>query len=90
MTSLKLLSLPHEAGKIRRFAYLLITLVSVQISLGVFTVITRKAIDVTTAHVAAGALLLVSTVLLSLHAARYFGLRMEGRSLAFTPREATA
>jgi len=46
----------------------LLALVAVQIALGAFTVLSRKAVPVTTAHVAAGALLLGSTLALCLAA----------------------
>jgi len=90
VTAARILRLPRESARIRRFAPLLLALIAAQISLGLFTVITRKAVDVTTAHVAGGALLLVSTVLLSLHAVRAFGLRREHRSPAFNPGEVSA
>ncbi len=45
---------------------MLAALVVVQIALGAFTVLTRKSVAVTTAHVATGALLLGSTLALGL------------------------
>ncbi len=47
-------------------ALALFVLIPVQITLGAYTVLTRKAVDVTTAHVATGALVLVTTVLATL------------------------
>ena len=51
---------------LRVAAIVLIILIPLQITLGAFTVLSRKAVDITTIHVATGALLLVSTVLTTL------------------------
>jgi heme a synthase len=48
----------------------LLFLVAAQIALGAFTVLSRKAVPVTTAHVATGALLLAATVALGLTSLR--------------------
>jgi cytochrome c oxidase assembly protein subunit 15 len=48
---------------LRMGALVLTILIPLQITLGAFTVLSRKAVDITTIHVATGALLLVSTVL---------------------------
>jgi cytochrome c oxidase assembly protein subunit 15 len=54
----------------RRTGYFLIALLLIQITLGLLTVLSRKAVDVTTAHVATGALLLGMTVLTLLRIGR--------------------
>lgn len=51
---------------VEKAAWWLAALVVVQIALGAFTVLTRKSVAVTTAHVATGALLLGSTLALGL------------------------
>ncbi len=53
----------RSARALRFPALALFVLVPVQITLGVYTVLSRKAVDITTTHVAAGALILVTTVL---------------------------
>jgi heme a synthase len=47
-------------------ALVLTLLIPLQITLGAFTVLSRKAVDITTIHVATGAFLLMSTVLTTL------------------------
>ena len=44
----------------------LLVLIPAQIALGAFTVLSRKAVDITTVHVATGALILVTTVVTTL------------------------
>ncbi|HEX4441463.1 MAG TPA: COX15/CtaA family protein [Thermoanaerobaculia bacterium] len=53
----------HRAG-LRRAGFVLVVLTLAQIALGAATVLTKKSVAITTAHVAAGALLLGSTVAL--------------------------
>jgi cytochrome c oxidase assembly protein subunit 15 len=60
--------------RVRVFGYYLMGLIILQITLGAFTVLTRKAVDITTLHVAVGALILITCVLLSLHAVKIYGL----------------
>jgi cytochrome c oxidase assembly protein subunit 15 len=55
---------------LKKTAFLLVLLVAVQISLGAFTVLSRKAVAVTTAHVATGALLLGTALAFTLAALR--------------------
>lgn len=50
----------------RLYSNLLISLVLAQVLLGIFTVMTRRSVEVATAHVAVGALLLMSSVVLTL------------------------
>ena len=76
----------------KRFALLgasQIFLVLLQISLGVFTVLSRKAVDVTTLHVATGALILVITSMSLLHAAKLFGVEFARSRAILQPRGAT-
>jgi heme A synthase len=53
------------------FAAALPLLLVIQITLGALTVLTRKDVALTTAHVATGAALLVVSVLMTLHVFRY-------------------
>ncbi|HVE17085.1 MAG TPA: COX15/CtaA family protein [Chthoniobacterales bacterium] len=56
----------------RRLAWLLLGMVAVQITLGMFTIWTNKAADVATAHMALGALTLVASALLTF---RFFAMQ---------------
>jgi heme a synthase len=76
---------------LKKTSLLLALLVAVQITLGAITVLSRKAVPVTTAHVATGALLLATALaftLASLKARRSAGGAAASRSLA--PKEAVA
>jgi heme a synthase len=86
--SVKLLRDKFLPKRIRRFAILLIFLVIIQIGLGALTIISRKAVDVTTAHVVTGALLLVSCVLLMFHLLRINGFKLHQFSFSFFTKEA--
>jgi cytochrome c oxidase assembly protein subunit 15 len=61
---------------IRRNGRILIFAVIVQFLLGIFTVLTRKEVLITTAHVAMGALTLVVCVLTTLQLAKIFNFRI--------------
>jgi len=56
-------------------AVLLIALLLVQLTLGVLTVLLRKPADVASAHVAVGALVLVTSFVLTARAVRLYGIR---------------
>lgn len=56
-------------------AMLLIALLLAQLTLGVLTVLLRKPADVASAHVAVGALVLVTSFVLTARAARLYGVR---------------
>ena len=93
-TSIRLIRLSSVSKKLSRFAYMLLGLLVIQILLGAFTVLSQKAVDITTAHVATGALLLVCSTLLTLHAVKIFGIQtaaggQKSHVMAAT-REATA
>jgi heme A synthase len=60
--------------KLSRPALVLIALIVVQLSLGVLTVLMRKPADVASAHVATGALVLVTAFVLTARAIRIYGL----------------
>jgi cytochrome c oxidase assembly protein subunit 15 len=77
-TSIRLLRLSPVSGRFPRFAWLLGGLVALQIILGAMTVLSGKAILPATAHVAVGALLLVSLALVTLHGAKLWGLPRAG------------
>ncbi|MDD8016764.1 MAG: COX15/CtaA family protein [Bacteroidota bacterium] len=61
--------------KIRRNGGVMIAAVAIQFTLGALTVLTRKEVVVTTAHVAVGAFTLVLCVLTTLQVSKYFGFR---------------
>ena len=88
--SVRLLRLGAAAPRLKAIGGLLLALVSVQLGLGVMTVLSQKAVDLTTAHVATGALILALSVLATLHAVRLYGLPKAARAPAFTPRGAAA
>ena len=59
----------QQAGDVRKLhrpALVLALLIPLQITLGAYTVLTRKNIDITTIHVATGALILMTTVVATL------------------------
>ena len=89
-TSLRLIKISAASKRVSRFAYVLLGLLVLQITLGGLTVLSIKAVDITTAHVATGALLLVTSVLLTLHTIRIFGALSPKTAIAFSPREVTA
>jgi cytochrome c oxidase assembly protein subunit 15 len=62
----------RDQARLRRPALLLIALLALQITLGVLTVLYRKPADITSAHVAGGALVLVTTFILLLRTGRLY------------------
>ena len=62
----------HRAAGLATPAVLMLALLATQVTLGVFTVLKRKPADVASAHVAVGALLLVTTFVLAVRAARLY------------------
>jgi len=60
-------------AKLRWPALLLFALIALQLTLGVLTVAMRKPADVASAHVAVGALVLVTTFVLTARSARLYG-----------------
>ncbi len=89
-TSFRLIRLSSASKRLPRFGYIFLSLIVFQVILGAYTVLSRKAVDITTAHVASGSLLLVTGVLVSLHAVRLFGLRQKRHALSFSTREVPA
>jgi heme a synthase len=86
------------AGVIRRYrtqpkllapAVWLIGLLLAQLTLGVLTVLLRKPADVASTHVAVGALVLVTTFVLTARAARLYGVRGHRAGAAFISSPAT-
>lgn len=73
--SFKLLTSKQLPARIKRFAYIFIFLIIVQLTLGMLTIFSQKAVDITTAHVVTGSLILVVSVLLLLHLARVYRYR---------------
>ena len=90
LASFRALAFSTRSKRLGAFGYILSGLVAVQILLGALTVLSRKAVEVTTAHVAVGAVLLVACLLLSLHAVRVFGPRPRQQPLPLRAQEATA
>jgi cytochrome c oxidase assembly protein subunit 15 len=66
-SSVRLIKLSHVSPRLKRLGLLLLWLIVLQITLGALTVLSQKAVDVTTAHVATGALFLALNVLSVLH-----------------------
>ena len=60
-------------AKLRRPALLLFALIAIQLTLGVLTVLMRKPADIASAHVAVGALVLVTAFVLTARSARLYG-----------------
>lgn len=89
-TAVWTIKLRSRIKRLSRIAYSLLGLIAVQITLGALTVLSRKAIDITTAHVVIGAALLVISSLLTLHAAKLFGLPYRKPSPSFVAKEAVA
>ncbi len=87
--SIRLLRLSDVSRRISRMAYVLLGLLLLQITLGGLTVLSQKAVDITTAHVATGALLLATTVLSMLHIVRISGLRFSPLPVMAAPKGAT-
>jgi cytochrome c oxidase assembly protein subunit 15 len=90
--AVRLVRLGGQSSRLRTLGLLLGVLVVVQVSLGVATVLSLKAVDLTTAHVATGALLLVSCVLTTLHTVRLSGgvPALHARAVRVAPRGVTA
>ncbi|HTK80852.1 MAG TPA: COX15/CtaA family protein [Bacteroidota bacterium] len=76
-TTVKLLRTSSLPKRISRLGYVLGGAIILQITLGVLTVLSVKAVDITTAHVATGAFLLAMCVLTSLQLARIYGVRLQ-------------
>ena len=88
--SVKLLKEKQLPPRIKGFAYILISLIVVQLLLGMFTIFSQKAVDITTAHVATGALILVMSVLLLLHLARVYQIHVKKFSFDYSTERAIA
>ncbi len=88
--SVKLLKAKQLPARIKGFAYILISLIVVQLLLGMFTIFSQKAVDITTAHVATGALILVMSVLLLLHLARVYQVQVKKFSFVYSTERAIA
>lgn len=71
-TFFRLRKLATVSKRIVVLVRILLGMVMIQAVLGGLTVLSRKAVEITTAHVAVGALLLACSVLLTLHAVRVF------------------
>lgn len=89
-TSIRLFRISAASKRLSRFAFILLGMLILQITLGGLTVLSVKAVDITTAHVVTGALLLVSCVLMTLHAVKIFGLQSRQPAIGFSPHEVTA
>jgi cytochrome c oxidase assembly protein subunit 15 len=76
--------------RLSSFGIALILLLLVQISLGAWTVLSVKAVPITTAHVAVGALLLATCVLVTLHVARLANVQVFRFSYSVSEKEAIA
>ncbi len=86
----KLLRSPQLPLRLKNLCYLLVCLIAVQIVLGAYTVLSQKGVEITTAHVVVGALILVVCVQLVLHLAHYYDVRLKGFSLVYSTERALA
>lgn len=89
-TGVRAIAMRKESKRFSILGWALLALIIVQAGLGALTVLSHKAVPITTAHVATGALLLVSCALLALHLGRVYGFRSERAVPVFSTREATA
>lgn len=89
-TSIRLLRFSSASKRMGRFGMGLIALLALQVSLGIFTVIARKPVDITTAHVATGSVLLVVSTLVTLHLTRLIGFAPRRPSIRIIPHEVAA
>ncbi|RMD95963.1 MAG: heme A synthase, partial [Deltaproteobacteria bacterium] len=67
--------------EISRTARGMLLLLTIQVLLGIFTVLSRKSVAITTAHVATGALLLATSLLLTLLSFRRFPIAREEKAI---------
>ena len=70
--------------ELRRLAWLLLGLVTIQFTLGALTVLSERQVGINTAHVATGAALLATAVLLALlvHRHRFTDVSLSNASVA--------
>lgn len=78
----------QHSKRLRIPAVGLLVLIPVQITLGAFTVLSRKAVDVTTIHVATGALILMTSVVVTLMLYRITPHTVKQPSMTFDLKEA--
>ena len=76
MSSIRLWRMSSVIKRFSHLAMSMVALLSVQVSLGIWTVLSRKEFDITTAHVSTGALLLAVCVLTTLHVYRLSGMQV--------------
>ena len=79
-----------SSKRVSRFAYILLGLLVIQMTLGALTVLSVKSVTITTAHVATGALLLVTCVLTSLHTVKLYGVHFVRQIVPLSVREVAA
>ena len=90
-TAIRMIKLSQHSRRFARLGYALFGLIALQITLGAFTIVTRKAVDITTLHVATGALLLVMCTVALFHAIKLYGFRTQHRTaVSFSTRGVTA
>jgi cytochrome c oxidase assembly protein subunit 15 len=65
--------------RLLRPALLLLALLATQLTLGVLTVLLRKPADVASSHVAVGALVLVTSFVITARAARIYGVHRQAK-----------
>ena len=88
--SVRIMSAKQMPPRIKMLGRILVYLIIAQLFLGAFTVISQKAVDVTTAHVATGALILVTSVLLLFHLARVYQVQVKRFSFVYSAERAIA
>jgi cytochrome c oxidase assembly protein subunit 15 len=89
-TSIRLRKDSFLSRRLSSFGISLILLLLLQVTLGAWTVLSMKDVPITTAHVAVGALLLATCVLVTLHVARLSKVQIFRFSYSISEKEAIA
>ena len=77
----------HVSGRLAMLGWILECGILLQIALGITTILTQKNIEIATAHVASGALLLIATVIALLHVARLSSVALVPQSFSLSVKE---
>lgn len=88
--SVRLMKYRRVTKRFMQLSIAILSLVITQVTLGAFTVLSWKAVEVTTAHVAVGALLLMTCLMTSLHLVRLYGVRRKPAVIPLSVPEVAA
>lgn len=78
------------SGRLAMLGWILEFGILMQIALGITTILTQKNIEIATAHVSSGALLLIATVIALLHVARLSSVALAPQSFSLSVKEVPA